>query len=123
MNKSEVVKEVYRSILNAIDGGEIEEDDIFTLKRGYFTGAYEQAVRDFAELWFVEERELYASAVQYNIGADPIPNIGGIINSKDFASYKEANPGAMPLKYGPSMKREWRTTLDQTVIPLSQELR
>ncbi len=123
LNKSEVVKEVYRSILNAIDGGEIEADDIFALKRSYFTGAYEQAVRDFAEMWFVEERELYASAVQYNIGADPIPNIGGIINSKDFASYKEANPEALPLKYGPAMKREWRSTLDESVIPLSQELR
>ncbi|WP_236636450.1 type I restriction endonuclease subunit R, EcoR124 family [Exiguobacterium sp. SH0S1] len=29
LNKSEVVKEVYRSILNTIDSGEIEEDDIF----------------------------------------------------------------------------------------------
>ncbi|MCV9901292.1 HsdR family type I site-specific deoxyribonuclease [Exiguobacterium sp. N5] len=123
LNKSEVVKEVYRSILNAIDSGEVEADDIFTLKRSYFTAAYEQAVRDFAKTWFVEERELYASAVQYNIGADPIPNIGGIINSKDFAGYKEANPEALPLKYGPAMKREWRSTLDETVIPLSQELR
>ncbi|WP_236636453.1 hypothetical protein [Exiguobacterium sp. SH0S1] len=77
--------------------------------------AYEKTIHDFAETWFVEERELYASAVQYNIG--------GIINSKDFAGYKEANPEALSLKYVPAMKREWRATLDETVIPISQELR
>ncbi|TCI66518.1 hypothetical protein, partial [Exiguobacterium sp. IPCI3] len=60
---------------------------------------------------------------QYHIGADPIPNIGGIISNNDFASYKKANPGAMKLKYGPELKRQWRTLLDEVVIPLGQELK
>ena len=123
LNKSEVVKDVYRSILNAIDTGEIQEENIFAVKRSYFTRSYETAISDFAKTWFVEEHELYASAVQYHIGADPIPNIGGIISNNDFASYKEANPGAMKLKYGPELKRQWRTLLDEVVIPLGQELK
>ena len=123
LNKSEVVKDVYRSILNAIDHGEIQEENIFVVKRSYFTRSYETAISDFAKMWFVEEHELHASAIQYHIGADPIPNIGGIINNNDFASYKEANPGAMKLKYGPELKRQWRTLLDEVVIPLGQELK
>ncbi|MFP3589675.1 hypothetical protein SCB29_39645, partial [Paraburkholderia sp. SIMBA_055] len=74
MNKPEVVKDVYRSILNAIDDGEIQEENIFAVKRRFFTRSYDQAISDFAATWFVEEDELYASAVQYHIGADPIPH-------------------------------------------------
>lgn len=123
MNKLEVVKDVYRSILNAIDGGEIQEENIFAVKRRFFTRSYDQAISDFAATWFVEEDELYASAVQYHIGADPIPHIGRIISSNNFEKYKEANPGAMKLKYGPGLKRQWRMLLDEVVIPLGQELK
>lgn len=123
MNKPEVVKDVYRSILNAIDDGEIQEENIFAVKRRFFTRSYDQAISDFAATWFVEEDELYASAVQYHIGADPIPHIGRIISSNNFEKYKEANPGAMKLKYGPGLKRQWRMLLDEVVIPLGQELK
>lgn len=123
MNKPEVVKDVYRSILNAIDDGEIQEENIFAVKRRFFTRFYDQAISDFAATWFVEEDELYASAVQYHIGADPIPHIGRIISSNNFEKYKEANPGAMKLKYGPGLKRQWRMLLDEVVIPLGQELK
>ncbi|WP_404283693.1 type I restriction endonuclease subunit R [Exiguobacterium aurantiacum] len=123
MNKPEVVKDVYRSILNAIDDGEIQEENIFAVKRRFFTRSYDQAISDFAATWFVEEDELYASAVQYHIGADPIPHIGRIISSNNFEKYKEANPGAMKLKYGPGLKRQWRMLLDKVVIPLGQELK
>ncbi len=123
MNKPEVVKDVYRSILNAIDDGEIQEENIFVVKRRFFTRSYDQAISDFAATWFVEEDELYASAVQYHIGADPIPHIGRIISSNNFEKYKEANPGAMKLKYGPGLKRQWRMLLDEVVIPLGQELK
>lgn len=123
MNKPEVVKDVYRSILNAIDDGEIQEENIFAVKRRFFTRSYDQAISDFAATWFVEEAELYASAVQYHIGADPIPHIGRIISSNNFEKYKEANPGAMKLKYGPGLKRQWRMLLDEVVIPLGQELK
>ena len=123
MNKPEVVKDVYRSILNAIDDGEIQEENIFAVKRRFFTRSYDQAISDFAATWFVEEDELYASAVQYHIGADPIPHIGRIISSNNFEKYKEANPGAIKLKYGPGLKRQWRMLLDEVVIPLRQELK
>ena len=54
---------------------------------------------------------------------EKIPNIGGIIDSVDFAKYKEVHPDAKPLRYGPQMKREWRQVLDEVVIPLDHELR
>ena len=57
------------------------------------------------------------------IGTEPIPNIGGIINSKQFDKYKAINPDAKPLKYGPEMKRQWRKTLDEVIVPLNDELR
>ncbi|MDE0564413.1 HsdR family type I site-specific deoxyribonuclease [Exiguobacterium sp. B2(2022)] len=123
MNKLEVVKDVYRSILNAIDDGEIQEENIFAVKRLFFKKAHNQAISDFAATWFVEEHVLHDSAVQYQIGADPIPHIGRIISSNNFEKYKEANPGAMKLKYGPGLKRQWRMLLDEVVIPLGQELK
>ncbi|ART74849.1 deoxyribonuclease [Sutcliffiella horikoshii] len=124
LKKSEVVKEVYRSILNAVDNKEISpEEDVFVVKRSYFTQSYNQTIKEFANAWFVEERELHASAVQYQIGIDPIPNIGGIINSKEFDKYKAVHPGARPLKYGPEMKRQWRKTLDEIILPLENELK
>jgi type I restriction enzyme R subunit len=124
MNKSEIVKDVYRSILNAIDTKEIDSDeDILVVKRRFFTESYNKAIEGFANTWFVEESELHLSAIQYEIGKEPIPNIGGIINSKQFDKYKVVHPDAKPLKYGPEMKRQWRLTLDEIIIPLDDELR
>lgn len=124
LKKSEIVKEVYRAILNAIDTKEIDsEEDIFVVKRRFFTKARNKTIKEFAETWFVEENELHLSAIQYVIGTDPIPNIGGIINSKQFDKYKAVHPDAKPLKYGPEMKRQWRKTLDEVIIPLDDELR
>ncbi|MDM5335736.1 HsdR family type I site-specific deoxyribonuclease [Fictibacillus enclensis] len=124
LKKSDIVKEVYRAILNAIDNEEIEADeDIFVVKRQFFTQSYNQAIEDFANTWYVDQRELHASAVQYEIGTDPIPNIGGIIDSKNFDKYKALHPDAKPLKYGPEMKRQWRKTLNEVIIPLDDELR
>lgn len=124
LNKADIVKAVYNSILNAIDTKEIDaEEDIFSVKRRYFTQAYDWAIEDFANTWFVSESELHSSAVQYQIGTDPIPNIGSIIDSKDFAKYKALHPGAVPFKYGPQMKREWRKVLDEVIVPVDQELR
>lgn len=57
------------------------------------------------------------------IGADPIPNIGGIINSKQFDQYKAVHPDAKPLKYGSELKRQWRKMLDEVIVPLDGELR
>ncbi|MFJ7890011.1 type I restriction endonuclease subunit R [Lysinibacillus xylanilyticus] len=124
LKKSEVVKEVYHAILNAIDAKEIEaEEDILVVKRRFFTDSRNKVIKEFANTWFVEEDELHLSTIQYVIGADPIPNIGGIINSKQFDQYKAVHPDAKPLKYGPEMKRQWRKTLDEIIVPLDDELR
>ena len=71
----------------------------------------------------MKEDELHLSAVQYVIGTDPIPNIGRIINSNQFDKYKAVNPDAIPLKYGPEMKRQWRRVLDEIIVPLRDELK
>ncbi|WP_061810467.1 type I restriction endonuclease subunit R [Rossellomorea vietnamensis] len=124
LNKSDIVKNVYHTILNGIDSKEIDiKEDIFAVKRRFFTQTYQKAIEDFANTWFVEENELHSSAVQYETGSDPIPNIGGIINSKRFDQYKAVHPDAKPLKYGPEMKRQWRKTLDEVIVPLGDELR
>lgn len=124
LKKSEIVKDVYRAILNAIDNKVIDsKEDIFVVKRRFFTESHNKAIEEFANTWFVEKDELYLSAIQYEIGTDPIPNIGGIINSKQFDKYKAVHPDAKSLKYGPEMKRQWRKTLDEVIVPLDDELR
>lgn len=124
LNKTEIVKQVYQKILDAIDAETISaKEDIFAVKRRYFTDAFNKVVQDFSNTWFVDQSELHSSAVQYEIGADPIPNIGGIINSKEFDKYKEIHPEAKPLRYGPEMKRQWRKSLDEMIVPLENELR
>ncbi|CDG24901.1 MULTISPECIES: type I restriction endonuclease subunit R [Bacillus amyloliquefaciens group] len=124
LEKSDIVKKVYREMLNAIDTKKVDEvEDILGVKRRFFTKERSQAVKEFANTWFVEEDELHLSAVQYVIGTDPIPNIGGIINSKQFNQYKAVHPDAIPLKYGPELKRQWRKTLDEVIVPLDGELR
>ncbi|MEK3984257.1 HsdR family type I site-specific deoxyribonuclease [Paenibacillus sp. FSL K6-3166] len=124
LKKSEIVKIVYRAILNAIDSNEIApEEDILIVKRRFFTESYNKAIEDFASTWFVEEGQLHTSAIQYVIGSEPIPNIGGIYDSKQFERYKAVHPDAKPLKYGPEMKRQWRKTLDEVIIPLNEELK
>lgn len=124
LKKSEIVKDVYRAILNAIDEKEINSEvDILVVKRRFFTESYNKAIEEFANTWFVDEGELHSSAIQYVIGTEPIPNIGGIIDSKQFDKYKAVHPDAKPLKYGPEMKRQWRKTLDEVIVPLNDELR
>src|SRR5690625_1164315 len=124
LEKAEIDKNVYRAILNAIDNEEVEEDeDIFIVKRAFFTEQKNNAIEDFANTWFVDKDELHLSQVQYVIGMDPIPNIGEIIDSRDFDKFKAVNPDAKPFKYGPEMKRQWRKVLDEVVIPLDDELR
>ena len=78
MKKSEIVKGVYRAILNAIDSKEIDSEGRYSWSETtLFTNTRKKAIEDFASTWFVEEDELHTSAIQYVIGMDPIPNIGG----------------------------------------------
>ncbi|MBY7130268.1 type I restriction endonuclease subunit R [Bacillus sp. 8YEL33] len=124
LKKSEIVKNVYRVILNAIDTKLIDSsEDILVVKRRFFTESYKKEIEKFANTWFVDEGELHSSAIQYVIGTDPIPNISRIINSKQFDKYKVVHPDAKPLKYGPEMKRHWRKALDEVIVPLNDELK
>src|SRR5699024_9130939 len=117
LEKHEIVKEVYRAILDAIDTGEVDdEEDIFVVKRTFFTDAQNKVVQNFADAWFVDKEELHLSRVQYLVGMDPIPNISAILNSRDFEGYKAVNPGARKLKHGPEMKRQWKKTLDESLV-------
>lgn len=124
LNKTECVKEVYRQILNAFDEGEIDSnEDIFVIKRQFFTQTIDQIIYQFSNEWFVSVQELHSSNMQYLIGEDPIPNMKAIINSKNFDKYKEQHPNAKPFKYPQEMKRAWREVLDEQLIPLENELR
>src|SRR5690625_5188902 len=52
LEKAEIVKNVYRAILNAIDNEEVEEDeDIFIVKRAFFTQQKNNEIKDFANTW------------------------------------------------------------------------
>jgi len=124
LNKSDVVKNVYNDILNAIDTKEVDADeDILAVKRRYFTKAYDNSIEELSNTWFVKESELHLSAIQYVVGSETIPNIRGILDSKEFDKYKAANPGAKPLKYGPELKREWVSILNEVIVPFGDELR
>lgn len=124
LNKTESVKQVYRHILNAIDQGEIDaKEDIFVIKRHFFTQAQDQLIQSFSKEWFVSPSELRSSVVQYMIGMESIPNLKGIIESKDYDAYKNLHPEVKPFKYPQVMKRAWREVLDDQILPLDNELR
>lgn len=124
LNKTESVKQVYRQILNAIDKEEIDaKEDIFVIKRHFFTQAQDQLIQDFSKEWFVSPGELRSSVVQYMIGMESIPNLKGIIESKDYEAYKNLHPEVKPFKYPQAMKRAWREVLDDQILPLDNELR
>ena len=124
LNKAEIVRKVYRDILDAIDSDDVDENaDIFSIKRLYFTKAKNTIIHKFAEEWAVDSDPLYSSAVQYMPGAEVTPNIGNIIDGSNFEVYKQLNPDAKRFKYPQDIKRAWRIVLDEAVIPLENELR
>ena len=124
LNKAEIVRKVYRDILDAIDTNSVDENaDIFSIKRLYFTKAKNTIIHKFAEEWAVDSDPLYSSAVQYTPGAEVTPNIGNIIDGSNFEVYKQLNPDAKRFKYPQDIKRAWRIVLDEAVIPLENELR
>jgi len=124
LNKADIVKAVYHHILNAIDEGDIlPSEDIFAVKRQFFTEQKNSVIEHFADTWFVSVNELHSSAIQYIFGMDLIPNVGGIIESKDYEAYKAQNPEIKPFKYPQMMKRAWRKVLDEQIMPLENELK
>ncbi|QKS69718.1 type I restriction endonuclease subunit R [Paenalkalicoccus suaedae] len=124
LNKVEIVKDVYRSILNAIDEEGIKEgQDIFAVKRHFFTQKKDQLIEGFSTYWCISINELHASAIQYTVGMDAIPNMRSIIESKDYETFKAQHPEVKPFQYPQMMKREWKHMLDEQIVPLDDELR
>lgn len=121
--KSEIVIEIYREILNEIDHIKFNsKEDVINLKHKFFTQARDKVIKDFSEEWFVSIDELNLSAIQYVEGINEIPNISGIIDSKDYESYKVKQPEVNPFKYAQTMKRGWQSELDEKVVWLNEEL-
>src|SRR5699024_4947997 len=106
------------------DNEEVEKDeDIFIVKRAFFTEQKNKTIEDFANTWFVDKDELHLSQVQYMIGMDPIPNIGEIIHSSDCDKFKAVNPDAKPFEYGAERASNERKAWDEVVVPLEDKLR
>lgn len=124
LNKPENVRMVYQNILDEIDRekGDVKED-IFSLKRDFFTREKEQIIAEFAEEYKAGVYELHSSAIQYTAGADEIPNMKNVMNKIDFESYKKEHPEINPFKYRQMMKSRWKEVLNTEIIPLEDELR
>lgn len=124
MNKSDVVKEIYYQMLNDVDSGKISPDeDLFSVKREYFTKERNHLIEEFSNEWCVSSNELKTSAMQYEIGMKEIPNIKKVNKSRDLDTYRLKYPEVKPLKYNGMLKNAWLELLDTRVIPLTEELR
>lgn len=124
LNKPENVRMVYQNILDEIDREKDDvKEDIFSLKRDFFTREKEQIIAEFAEEYKAEVYELHSSAIQYTAGADEIPNMKNVMNKIDFESYKKEHPEINPFKYRQMMKSRWKQVLNTAIIPLEDELR
>lgn len=124
MNKPDIVRDVYRSILNDIDTGAIPKDeDIFSIKRYYFNQRRNQIIEDFANEWCVREGQLHNSAVQYRVKMGDVPNSSGIMKSADYQSYKDKNAGANMIEYMGGITPRWEQILLNQVLPLDNELK
>lgn len=124
MNKSDVVKEMYRQMLNDVDSGKISPDeDLFSVKREYFTKERNHLIEEFSNEWCVSTDELKTSAMQYEVGMKDIPNIKKVYKSRDLKKYGLKHPDVKPLKYNGLLKNAWFDILDTNIIPLTEELR
>ena len=124
MNKAEVIKEVYKNILDEIDAGNLaENEDIFSVRRRYFNEARETTINGFSEMWCVDLDLLYTSAIQYEMGSKNIPNLSDILKSKDFAKYQENNKDAKPFKYTQDISRAWMKVLNENIVLYDNELK
>lgn len=121
LNNPEPVIQTYNDLFEHYDKQEINED-IFSLKHQHFTQGINNYINDVASEYHVSEHELQLSAAQYKLNSDNIPNISGILNSKNFEKFKLDHPEAKPLKFGPMLRRYWKQVLDEKIIPLKEEL-
>lgn len=122
INKNSIVLNIYKKIIeNELIDKSITEEMIVELKRGYFDDKIENIVWDFSNKWFVSTKELELSALQYERGMKNIPNIKGILESKNVKLSKKNYPDNKPFKYAQDMKRAWREVLEEEIILIKDE--
>lgn len=123
-NKTQIVIDIYREILTEIENTRLDsKEDILILKNDFFTQTINKVIKDFSEEWFVSKEALSLSAMQYVDGAKDIPNIGNIIDSKDYKNYKVKHPEVKPIKYAQAIKQSWKKELDGKIVYLNNELK
>lgn len=123
LNKSELVRKIYKQILDDIDAQVIKKDSNFLqLKREYFTDKYDSVVEDFSKTWCVSIDELVVSVNQSTVGED-IYNKKRIIDSTDYPTYVQQHPDADPFSYPQHMIEAWGKCLFEDIIPLRDELK
>lgn len=123
LNKSELVRRIYKQILDDIDAQVIKKDSNFLqLKRDYFTDKYDSVVDTFSKKWCVSIDELVVSVNQSTVGED-IYNKKRIIDSADYPTYVQQHPDAAPFSYLQHMIEAWGTCLFEEIIPLRDELK
>lgn len=123
LNKSELVRKIYKQILDDIDAQVIKKDSNFLqLKREYFTDRYDSVVENFSNTWCVSIDELVISVNQSTIGED-IYNKKRIIDSIDYPTYVQQHPDADPFSYPQHMIEAWGKCLFEDIIPLRDELK
>lgn len=123
LNKSELVRRIYKQILDDIDAQVIKKDSNFLqLKRDYFTDKYDSVVDAFSKTWCVSIDELVVSVNQSTVGED-IYNKKRIIDSADYPAYVQQHPDAAPFSYLQHMIEAWGTCLFEEIIPLRDELK
>ena len=123
LNKSELVRKIYKQILDDIDAQVIKKDSNFLqLKRNYFTDKYDSVVEAFSKTWCVSIDELVVSVNQSTVGED-IYNKKRIIDSTDYPTYMQQHPDADPFSYPQHMIEAWGKCLFEEIIPLRDELK
>ena len=123
LNKSALVRKIYKQILDDIDAQVIKKDSNFLqLKRDYFTDKYDSVVENFSNTWCVSIDELVISVNQSTVGED-IYNKKRIIDSIDYPTYVQQHPDADPFSYPQHMIEAWGKCLFEDIIPLRDELK
>jgi hypothetical protein len=121
--KPEIVSGIYYDIFNEIDKEIINSIvDVQDLKHQYFAKALNKIINNFSEKWFVSKDELKLSVIQYD-SVNDIPNIGRIIESKDYYKYKAKHPEMNPFKYSQDIKHFWQKELDEKVVWINNEVK
>lgn len=123
-NKIQIVIDVYREVLAEIENTKpVSKEDILILKNDFFTQTINKVIKDFSKEWSVSKEALVRSAIQYVESSKDIPNIGNIIDSKDYNSYKVRHPEVNPIKYAQAIKQSWKKELDGKIVYLNNELK